>query len=186
MEPKTVLAICGSLRSDSLHVALLTAIAQRAPMLRFVGADLVRELPLYNPELDDEPHVPAAVREFRLLADAADGVVISSPEYLHAPSGVTKNALEWLVGSLSIVGKPALLMSASPGRTGGLRGLAALLPTMQLMDAMLVDPVSVSRAPLRITADGQVLDALLETRLQVAIDELLTELDAAAVLPTPK
>jgi chromate reductase len=181
MEPKTVLAICGSLRSDSLHFALLTALAVRAPRLRFVGRELVRELPLYNPELDDWDRVPAAVREFRLLAAAAEAVVIASPEYLHAPSGVTKNALEWLVGSLGIVGKPALLMSASPGRTGGLRGLAGLLPTMQLMDALLVDPVSVSRAPLRIRPDGRVLDPVLEARLQVAVDELMAAMDDAVV-----
>ncbi len=173
MEPKTVLAICGSLRSDSLHFALLTALEHRAPWLRFVGRELVRELPLYNTELDDWECIPAPVREFRLLAGAADAVVISSPEYLHAPSGVTKNALEWLVGSLGIVGKPALLMSASPGRTGGLRGLAGLLPTLQLMDSLLLDPLSVSRAPVRIRPDGTVLDPVLESRLQVAVDELM-------------
>ncbi len=176
-----MLAICGSLRSDSLHFALLTALAHRAPLLRFVGRELVRELPLYNPELDDWDRIPAPVREFRLLADAADAVVISSPEYLHAPSGVTKNALEWLVGSLGIVGKPALLMSASPGRTGGLRGLAGLLPTMQLMDSLLLDPLSVSRAPMRLLPGGEVLDEVLEARLQVAVDELMAALEERVV-----
>ncbi len=177
-----MLAICGSLRSDSLHFALLTALAHRAPLLRFVGRELVRELPLYNPELDEWDRIPAPVREFRLLAGAADAVVISSPEYLHAPSGVTKNALEWLVGSLGIVGKPALLMSASPGRTGGLRGLAGLLPTMQLMDALLLDPLSVSRAPMRIRPDGEVLDPVLEARLQVAVDEMMAALEEEQLL----
>ncbi|MFC0680021.1 NADPH-dependent FMN reductase [Lysobacter korlensis] len=181
MEPKTVLAICGSLRSDSLHFALLSALARRAPRLRLVGQELVRELPLYNPELDEWDRIPAPVREFRLLAGAAEAVVISSPEYLHAPSGVTKNALEWLVGSLGIVGKPALLMSASPGSTGGLRGLAGLLPTMQLMDSMLLDPLSVSRAPMRIRPNGDVLDPVLEARLQVAVDELMAALEEQVV-----
>ncbi len=68
--------------------------------------------------------LPSAVREFRLLAEACDGAVIASPEYVHAPSGVTKNALDWLAGSTGLYGKPVLLLSASPGQTGGLRGLA--------------------------------------------------------------
>ena len=43
MERTTVLAICGSLRQDSLHRALLTAVETRSPQLRLVGADLVRD-----------------------------------------------------------------------------------------------------------------------------------------------
>jgi colanic acid biosynthesis protein WcaH len=44
METLPVLAICGSLREDSLHRALLTAVQQRAPRFRFVGAELIRDL----------------------------------------------------------------------------------------------------------------------------------------------
>ena len=94
MERTSVLAICGSLRRDSLHRALLTAVQDRAPGFRFVGADLVRDIPLMDPGLDRPDSLTSAVREFRLLAEACHGAVIASPEYVHAPSGVTKNALD--------------------------------------------------------------------------------------------
>jgi NAD(P)H-dependent FMN reductase len=175
-----VLAICGSLREDSLHRALLTAVEKRAPRFRFVGAGLVRDLPLMDPSLDRPDSLPAVVREFRLLAESCAGAVIASPEYVHAPSGVTKNALDWLAGSTGLYGKPVLLLSASPGQTGGLRGLAGLIPTLLALDAHLVDPVSVSHAAGRILPDGTVTEAGLDLRLDIAVEQLADAMRAAA------
>jgi chromate reductase len=180
MERTTVLAICGSLREESLHRALLTAVADRAPGFRLVGADLVHDLPLLNPDLDRPDSLPAAVREFRLLAESCRGAVIASPEYVHSPSGVTKNALDWLAGSTGLYGKPVLLMSASPGQTGGLRGLAGLIPTLLALDAILVDPVSVSRAPTRIRSDGEVTEVGLDLRLEIAVEQLAEAMSLTA------
>lgn len=172
MTPVPVLAICGSLRDDSLHRALLTAVGARAPRWQLLGAELVPRLPLMDPGLDRPDSLPSAVREFRLLAESCAAAVIASPEYVHAPSGVTKNALDWLAGSTGLSGTPVLLLSASPGQTGGLRGLAALVPTLLALDAQLVDPVSVSHAPSRIRPDGEVVDAGLDLRLEIAIEQL--------------
>ena len=179
MERIPVLAICGSLRKESLHRGLLAAVADRAPSLQLLGAHLVRGLPLFDPDLDVPDAVPGPVREFRLLAEACEGAVIASPEYLYAPSGITKNALDWLAGSTGLMRKPVLMMSASPGETGGIRGLAALVPVLGALDAELIDPISVSHATGRILPDGQVLDAGLDLRLQIAVEEL-----TARVLPS--
>ena len=173
-----VLAICGSLREGSLHRALLTAVQQRAPKFQFVGAELIRQLPLMDPSLDRPDSLPAAVREFRLLAESCAAAVIASPEYVHAPSGVTKNALDWLAGSTGLYGKPVLLLSASPGQTGGLRGLAGLIPSLLALDALLVDPVSVSRAASRIQPDGTVTEVGLDLRLEIAVEQLADSIRA--------
>jgi chromate reductase len=175
-----VLAFCGSLRADSLNLALLRLAEKIAPDLQFVGAELIPDLPLFNPDLDLTPDgPPAAVRHFRGLARAVRAVVIASPEYIHAPSGVTKNALDWLDGGGSLDGKPTLLMSASPGHTGGLQGLVALFPTLQLLGAMLIDPVSVSRASSRLDAQGNVLDPSVYQRVELAMDDLRSAMDFA-------
>lgn len=179
MERTTVLAICGSLREESLHRALLTAVERRSPQLQLVGADLVRDLPLLDPDLDAPGRLPSVVREFRLLAESSRGGIISSPEYVHSASGVTKNALDWLAGSTGLYGKPVLLMSASPGQTGGIRGLAALVPTLLALDVVLVDPVSVSRASARILPDGEVVEAGLDLRLDIALEQFSHALDVA-------
>jgi len=185
MERTTVLAICGSLRQDSLHRALLTAVERRAPQLQLVGAELVRDLPLLDPDLDTPDRLPSVVREFRLLAESARGGIISSPEYVHAASGVTKNALDWLAGSTGLYGKPVLLMSASPGQTGGIRGLAALVPTVLALDAVLVDPVTVSRASARILPDGEVVEAGLDLRLDIALEQFAQAIDVAGLVARP-
>src|SRR3954462_8447962 len=130
MERMTVLSICGSLRQDSLHRALLTAVERRSPQLHLVGADLVRDLPLLDPDLDTPDRLPSVVRAFRLLAESARGGIISSPAYVQAASGVPKNALDWLAGSTVLAVKLWLRKIASPGQTGGIRGRAALVPTV--------------------------------------------------------
>ena len=137
-----------------------------------MGSELVRDLPLFDPDFDTAERLPAVAREFRLVAEASQAAVIASPEYLYAPSGITKNALDWLAGSTGLLGKPVLLLSASPGETGGIRGIAGLLPTLIALDAELVDPVTVSHATGRIRPDGRVLDAGLDLRLEIAVEQL--------------
>lgn len=169
-----VLAICGSLRASSLNRALLTAVETMAPELRFVGDELVRELPLFNPDIEE---FSLPVQLFREAAASARGVIIASPEYIYAASGVTKNALDWLVGSPGLMSKPTLVMSASPGHAGGLRGVASLIPTLDVLGAVLLDPVTVSRASARIEPGGAITDETLRQRLQIAIDDFRRALD---------
>ena len=180
MSPTPILAFCGSLRGQSLNLALLRLAEKVSPDLQFVGADLIPDLPLFNPDLDHAPDgPPAAVRHFRGLARAARAIVIASPEYVHAPSGVTKNALDWLDGCGAIDGKPTLLMSASPGNTGGVQGLVALFPTLQQLGAVLIDPVSISRASSRLRSDGAILDPTVYQRVELAMDDIRTAMDFA-------
>lgn len=176
MDRTTVLAFCGSLRARSLNLALLQLAERMAPDLRFVGGAVVPHLPLYNADLEHDP--PASVREFRVLAGAARAVVIASPEYLHAPSGVTTNALAWLAGLGLLFDKPVLLLSASPGTTGGLAGLVGLYPTIQQLGAVPLDPVTISRAESRLDADGAVLDPAVYLRLELALDEVRAAVEA--------
>jgi chromate reductase len=173
-ERTAVLAICGSLRASSLNRALLTAVEAMVPELRFVGDELVRALPLFNPDIEE---FSLPVQLFREAAASARGVIIASPEYVYAASGVTKNALDWLVGSAGLMSKPTLVMSASPGHTGGLRGVASLIPTLDVVGAVLLDPVTVSRASVRIEPGGAITDETLRQRLQIAIDDFRRALD---------
>ena len=55
-------------------------------------------------------------------------VVISTPEYNKGPSGVLKNALDWVSRTEGNpwAGKPVAVMSAAAGRSGGERAQLAL------------------------------------------------------------
>ena len=121
MAPIKLFGISGSLRKGSHNSLLLAEAARLFGEAEYTEADV--NLPLYNGD-DEEAHgVPAAVDALaRQIADA-DAVIISTPEYNSGPSGVLKNALDWI--SRSQVkpwgGKPVAIMSAAAGRSGGER-----------------------------------------------------------------
>jgi NAD(P)H-dependent FMN reductase len=124
-----ILAISGSLRARSTNTTLLLAAARLAPP--GVQIDLYKglgDLPFFNPDLDGKE--PEAVRQFQAALAAADGILICSPEYAHGVSGAMKNALDWLVSDVNLVGKTVALINASPRATYAQEALLETLRTM--------------------------------------------------------
>lgn len=178
MGDHVVLGLCGSLRRGSYNAALLDLVGRVGVRTTVVGRDVAGRLPLFDPDVEnDEASWPASVREWRDLAARARGVVVATPEYAHGPAGVTKNAIDWLVGSGGLVGKPTLLVSASPGQAGGMRAHAPLMPTLTLLGAVLVDCVAVSRAGSRVDARGRYADPAVVERVRLAVAALEEALD---------
>lgn len=92
-----ILAISGSLRANSTNLALLQALQRYAP--DEINIDLYSSLdtlPIFSPDLE-EPHRPENVIQLIDLIKSADGLIISSPEYVRAIPGGLKNAIDWLV-----------------------------------------------------------------------------------------
>jgi chromate reductase, NAD(P)H dehydrogenase (quinone) len=113
-----IAVLSGSLQERSSNAALVRAAVRVAPegqRLRVFGA--LGEVPLLNPELDGE-QPPPAVAALRASFQAADGVLIATPEYGHSVPGVLKNALDWLVASGELSGMPVAILSASTTHTG--------------------------------------------------------------------
>src|SRR4029079_19343411 len=97
-----ILAISGSLRAASLNTEELRAAGRLAPAgVTIELFDGIGGLSVFNFDLDVE-RLPQAVTGFRAAIGAADGLLISSPEYARGVSGVMKNALEWLAGEREI------------------------------------------------------------------------------------
>ena len=164
-----ILAISGSLRAVSSNTALLRAVATLAPV--DVEIELWKglgDLPHFNPDLDGEQPFPA-VAQFRTSLKAADGVLISSPEYAHGVPGVLKNALDWVVGSGELVGKPVALINASPRAT---HAQASLIETLSVMTAVVVEEASITIPLLGKTLDenGIASDPSFPVQLRTAID----------------
>src|SRR3954449_13002904 len=146
-----VLAISGSLRAGSSNTSLLKAMAALAP--ETVHVELwcgLGDLPHFNPDLDGDD-APPAVADFRSRLIAADGVLISSPEYAHGVPGVLKNALDWVVGSGELVGKPVALINASP------RSLFAHPQLTEILTVMSAELVAAASITLFVSGRG--LDA---------------------------
>jgi NAD(P)H-dependent FMN reductase len=168
-----VLAISGSLRRASSTTAVVRAARLVAPgHIEVVVYTGLAGLPPFNPD-DDGELLPAPVADLRAQIAAADAVLISSPEYAHGVPGVLKNALDWLVGGMEMVGKPVALINASPRATIAQAQLAETLRTMQ---ARVIDDASVTLPLLGVKIDefGIAASPDLASLLQNAI-EALTE-----------
>jgi chromate reductase, NAD(P)H dehydrogenase (quinone) len=71
--------------------------------------------------------------------------------------GTLKNALDWLVSALEALGKPVLLVSASPG--GAAHAHAQLAEVLRTMNLKLVDGGAHVFTRARLDASGEVADA---------------------------
>jgi NAD(P)H-dependent FMN reductase len=140
-----ILALSGSLRRVSSNTALLRAAAALAPPeIEIVLYGGLGDLPHFNPDLESPDLIaalPPAVAELRARVAAADGLLISSPEYAHGVPGAMKNALDWLVGGPELVGKPVALLNASPRST---IAQASLADTVTTMSGRLVRAASIA------------------------------------------
>lgn len=119
MSEPILLALSGSLRQNATNRKLLREAARLFNPGTFIEGDL--NLPLYDGDLETGEGIPEKVQ---LLADQiaqAHAVIISTPEYNKGPSGVLKNALDWVSRTEGSPwkDKPVAVMSAAAGRAGG-------------------------------------------------------------------
>jgi chromate reductase len=116
-----VAVLVGSLRKDSFTRKAAYALMKLAPPELKCREIAIGDLPLYNQDLEtSEP--PAAWRRFRDEMRGADAVLFATPEYNRSVPGALKNAID--VGSRPVEasvfkGKPAAVMSVTPGTMGG-------------------------------------------------------------------
>jgi NAD(P)H-dependent FMN reductase len=180
-DPMRILALAGSLRAQSLNSLLLREAARLAPsgmeVTRWEGLD---DLPHYSPERDTDP-LPRSVAELRARIREADGLLICTPEYIHAMPAVLKNLLEWVVSSGDCVGKPTAAWSASPALEGGARALASLVHTLEVMSARVVPEASLSLTLAHSGLDeaGQLKDPSKVATLRRALEALAAAQEAS-------
>ncbi len=165
-----IIAISGSLRAASTNSALVAALARNAPPgCQVTVYDRLGHLPIFNPDDEGERTPPEAA----LLIDAvtnADGVIVSCPEYAHGVPGGLKNALDWLVSRDAAVGKPAMLVHASPR---SLFARAALAEIIRTMSFALYDGAELEVGLLGKKAP-EVADILAEAENVLAVRKALT------------
>jgi chromate reductase len=155
--PVQLLGLSGSLRRASHSTAILrelqAELGARAALEIFVP-----RLPLYDEDEQASESLEPVERLRRAIA-AADGVVICTPEYNHGTPGVLKNALDWISrpsGKSVLRAKPVLIVSNSPGFTGGVRAQVQLHSTLLAMHARIL--------PGREVVIGGIADKLRDGR----------------------
>lgn len=110
--------IVGSLRRGSFNHAVYDA----AVDLVGDGVELtevpLRPVPFYDGDLEAEGD-PPAVTALKRSVDAADGLIVFSPEYNRSIPAVTKNAIDWLSrrrGESALSRAAVGIVAATPGR----------------------------------------------------------------------
>ncbi|UDL87524.1 NAD(P)H-dependent oxidoreductase [Mesorhizobium sp. PAMC28654] len=125
-----IIVISGSLRAASTNSALVAALARNEPPgCRVTVYGRLGHLPIFNPDSEGD-RTPLAASELIDSVTTADGVIVSCPEYAHGVPGGLKNALDWLVSRDAAVGKPAMLVHASPRSLFARTALAEIMRTM--------------------------------------------------------
>jgi chromate reductase len=137
-----ILAIPGSLRHDSYNKWLLRAAVTHAPSGTEVEVvEDLASIPFFNEDLEQRTEGdPAPVIRLRNRVAAADGLLISTPEYNHSIPGVLKNAIDWLSRGAAPVleGKPVAVVGASSGSWGTRLAQAALRQVLNATDCVLL------------------------------------------------
>lgn len=132
-----ILVIPGSLRTGSINARLAAAAVDAFAQ---ADVDVVRlslgdyPLPIYDGDLENKSGVPKQAVALKRMIGAHDGVLIVTPEYNSSLPPLLKNAIDWVTrvqdpheaqGEV-LRGRPFAIASASEGKLGGSRCLAAL------------------------------------------------------------
>ncbi len=174
-----ILAFSGSLREDSFNQKVVNIAADGA---RKAGADVtviqLRELPLpvYDGDLEADSGLPENARTIKDLMKAHQGFLIASPENNSTLSAALKNAIDWAsrpdgdeTPLVCFKDKTAVLMAASPGALGGLRGLNHLRSILTSI-GVLVLPEQKAIPKIHEAMDGN--GALTDAAQQAAVENL--------------
>jgi len=170
-----ILGFTGSLRRNSYNKAALLAAKELLPegvSLEIADLSLI---PFFNEDIEAEG-IPPAVEDFNNKIAAADALLIATPEYNYSIPPVLKNALDWASRGPGkpLNGKPAAIMSASPGMFGGVRAQYHLRQVGVILNLQLLNrpEVFIMNCAAKFDAEGRLTDEYTRN----AISQLLQAL----------
>lgn len=166
-----IIGIAGSLRRDSFNAALLRAALEFVPQNARLDIEAIRDIPLYNYDVEVEG-IPPPVSRLKDEVAAAAGLLIATPEYNNAIPGVAKNAIDWLSRPPDDIprvfhNKPVAVMGASPGRFGTVLSQNAWLPVLRTLGTRpWFGRLLVSQAAQMFDANGKLANDTIRSLLR--------------------
>src|SRR6185295_13703488 len=149
-EPIKFVAFCGSLRKASFNRMALAAFGERLPAGATMQTIEIGDWPLYDADIQAKGF-PDKVQAAQKAMLEADGIVFASPEYNYGPSGVLKNAIDWLsrMTPQPFAAKPMAVFGASGGPLGTARAQYHLRQMMIFLDGRMINKpeVMIGAAP---------------------------------------
>lgn len=126
-----LVGIVGTNSNLSTNRKLLQFIKKNYSEMVTVEICEIKDLPAFNEP--EDASIPQGIQELSNQIEAAEGVVISTPEYDHTIPAALKSLLEWLsYTTRPLIDKPVMVIGASHGNLGSSRAQAHL---RQILDA---------------------------------------------------
>lgn len=166
---KKILIIVGSLRKDSFNKKLAEAVKKLAPAELETEIFDLKDIPLFNQ--DNELNLPPAVSEFKGKIEAADAILVVTPEYNYSFPGVLKNALDWASrphGKNSFRGKPAGIIGASTSSLGSSRAVYQLRQVFVSLDTLTLSKPEIMIPAIheKFSENGELTDEFTKEKLK--------------------
>jgi len=140
-QPIRVLGLAGSLRGASFNRALLRAAGELAPSgVEITTFDALDALPFYDGDVEAAGE-PTAVRSLRNAVQAADAILLVTPEYNDGTSAVLKNAIDWASRPPRriLAGKLAAVMGASVTPSAARGGIESVKRSLRRAGSEVLD-----------------------------------------------
>jgi chromate reductase len=180
MPAKKIAVIIGSLRKDSINRKFAHEVIALAPESLALDIVEIGELAIYNQDLEENgATAPQAWTQFRDRVKEYDGVLFFTPEYNRSTTAALKNALDVgsrPYGSSVWSGKPAGVVSVSPGATGAFGANHHLRQSLVFLDMpVLQQPeMYIGGAAKLLGDDGKVSNEDTKKFLKKFIDTYAT------------
>jgi len=156
---------------------LLRAAVEAVPAGSTIQIESIRDIPLYDGDVEAEQGIPQAVQHLKARIVAADGLLIVTPEYNNSMPGVLKNTIDWLSRPPADIprvfrGRPVAIMGATPGQGGTLLSQAAWLPVVRTlgMRPWFEGRLGIPTAGKVFDANGRVVDEAVRDRIKTFVE----------------
>jgi len=174
----TILAFAGALRTGSFNRKLLGVAVEALRGQADIDLLDLREVPMppYDGDIEATQGLPEGARKFKERIAAAEALLICTPEYNWSIPGTLKNVIDWASRppDIPFKGKVALLMGASPGAYGAVRGVLALRQVLTALGVLILPAtVQIIRAGEAFDASGKLIDPKHTAQVDKACAELL-------------
>lgn len=178
-----IFAISGSTKLSSTSHHILNHIKSKyRSTLELEVFDGIEKMPHFNPSITDD-ELPEEVIEFRNKIAAADGVIISTPEYVFSIPGSLKNAIEWCVSTTVFSHKPVAMIIAAASGEKAYESLSLIMTTIE---AILPDEskLLIQGAKGKLNINGEITDSATIEQIETVIQSLIATIKDEDKRPT--
>lgn len=180
---KKILAISGSTKKNSSNNAILEYISEAYKELLEVKIyDALDKLPHFNPDLDNG-NLPSVITDLRNHIQAADGIIICTPEYVFSLPGSLKNAIEWNVSATVFSNKPVAIIVAAASGEKAFESLDLIMTTIEsriAKDSKLL----IKGVKSKIGMNGEIKDQHTSDKIKTLVASLIHSIEEENQQPT--